>query len=66
MNDREKLENLSGVLDDLICTYENEIKISEKELALEWNTDKLQEVCFDLKEFEAKLDILKYIKGFLK
>lgn len=65
MSDREKLDNLRVILDDLIDTCKSEISISDKLLEnAKNNTDKNKE----LKEkifWQGKLEVAEYVRYFL-
>ena len=65
MSDREKLDNLRVILDDLIDTCKSEILISDKLLEnAKNNTDKNKE----LKEkifWQGKLEVAEYVRYFL-
>lgn len=65
MSDREKLDNLRVILDDLIDICKSEISISDKLLEnAKNNTDKNKE----LKEkifWQGKLEVAEYVRYFL-
>lgn len=64
MSDREKLENLKGMLDTLISTCESEITISNKILAGSRSPKKISKLEKEVAFWQGKLEVAKFAKFF--
>ena len=66
MSDKEKLENLKGMLDTLISTCESEISITDKILSKTRNTKELSKLQKENAFWQGKLEVAEYVKFFAK
>lgn len=66
MSDKEKLENLKGMLDTLISTCESEISITDKILSKTRNTKEISKLQKEKAFWQGKLEVAEYVKFFAK
>ena len=64
MSDREKLENLKAMLDELINTCESEILITDKILSKTRSTKEINKLQKDKVFLQGKLEVAKYSRYF--
>lgn len=64
MSDKEKLENLKGMLDTLISTCESEISITDKILSKTRNTKEISKLQKEKAFWQGKLEVAKYSRYF--
>lgn len=64
MSDREKLENLKAMLDELINTCESEILITDKILSKTRSTKEINKLQKEKVFWEGKLEVAKYARYF--
>lgn len=64
MSDREKLENLKAMLDELINTCESEISITDKMLSKTRSTKEINKLQKEKAFWQGKLEVAKYSRYF--
>lgn len=65
MKDNEKIENLKGMLEDLIITCKSEIKLTEKMIANTKNTRGISKLNKEKAFWQGKLEVSEYVKYFI-
>ncbi len=64
MSDREKLENLRAMLDELINTCESEISIANKMLSKTRDIKEISKLQKEKAFWQGKLEVAKYLRYF--
>lgn len=64
MSDREKLENLRAMLDELINTCESEISIANKMLSKTRDIKEISKLQKEKAFWQGKLEVAKYSRYF--
>lgn len=64
MNHREKLENLKGMLDELIITCKSEIVITDRLLSKTNNTREISKLQKEKAFWQGKLEVAEFAKFF--